>query len=45
MASAAGGMDIEEVAHETPEKILTLTLHPAAGLQTTKRASSASASA
>ena len=33
MASAAGGMDIEEVAHTTPEKILTLTLHPAAGLE------------
>ncbi len=33
MASAAGGMDIEEVAHATPEKILTLTLHPAAGFE------------
>jgi succinyl-CoA synthetase beta subunit len=33
MASAAGGMDIEEVAHKTPEKIVTLTLHPAAGLE------------
>jgi succinyl-CoA synthetase beta subunit len=33
MASAAGGMDIEEVAHETPEKIFTLTLHPAAGFE------------
>ena len=33
MASAAGGMDIEEVAATTPEKILTLTLHPAAGLE------------
>lgn len=33
MASSAGGMDIEEVAAETPEKILTLTVHPAAGLQ------------
>jgi succinyl-CoA synthetase beta subunit len=33
MASSAGGMDIEEVAVETPEKILTLTVHPAAGLQ------------
>jgi succinyl-CoA synthetase beta subunit len=29
MASAAGGMDIEQVAHDTPEKIFTLTLHPA----------------
>jgi succinyl-CoA synthetase beta subunit len=33
MASAAGGMDIEEVAHSTPEKILTLTLHPASRLE------------
>jgi succinyl-CoA synthetase beta subunit len=32
IASAAGGMDIEEVAHRTPEKILTATVHPAAGL-------------
>ncbi len=33
MGSAAGGMDIELVAEETPEKILTTTLHPAAGFQ------------
>ena len=33
MASAAGGMDIEEVAHSQPEKIFTLTLHPATGLE------------
>ena len=33
IASASGGMDIEEVAHETPEKILSVTIHPAAGLQ------------
>jgi len=33
IASAAGGMDIEEVAHQTPEKILTANIHPAAGLQ------------
>ncbi|TAM12323.1 MAG: ADP-forming succinate--CoA ligase subunit beta [Nevskiaceae bacterium] len=33
MASAAGGMDIEEVAAHTPEKIRTVTVHPAAGLQ------------
>ncbi|MGJ0484125.1 MAG: ADP-forming succinate--CoA ligase subunit beta [Methylomicrobium sp.] len=33
IASAAGGMDIETVAHENPEKILSITLHPAAGLQ------------
>ena len=32
MASAAGGMDIEAVAANTPEQILTATLHPAAGL-------------
>jgi len=31
--SAAGGMDIEEVSHKTPEKILAATIHPAAGLQ------------
>jgi succinyl-CoA synthetase beta subunit len=33
IASAAGGMDIEEVAHKTPEKILSVTVQPAAGLQ------------
>ena len=33
IASAAGGMDIEEVAHKTPEKIVSATMHPAAGLQ------------
>jgi len=33
MASQAGGMNIEEVAEETPEKILTTTIDPAAGLQ------------
>ena len=33
IASAAGGMDIEEVAAHTPEKILTVNVHPAAGLQ------------
>ena len=32
MASAAGGMDIEEVAASTPEKILTVSVHPAVGL-------------
>jgi len=31
IASVAGGMDIEEVAHRTPQKILTTTVHPAAG--------------
>jgi succinyl-CoA synthetase beta subunit len=33
VASAAGGMDIEAVAEQTPERILSLTVHPAAGLQ------------
>ncbi|HZO23951.1 MAG TPA: ADP-forming succinate--CoA ligase subunit beta [Steroidobacteraceae bacterium] len=33
IASAAGGMDIEEVAATTPERILTVNIHPAAGLQ------------
>lgn len=33
MASAAGGMDIEEVAEKTPEQIFTVDIHPAAGLQ------------
>lgn len=32
MASAAGGMDIEKVAAETPEKILTEHVDPVAGL-------------
>ncbi|MEP7313230.1 MAG: ADP-forming succinate--CoA ligase subunit beta [Pseudomonadota bacterium] len=33
VASAAGGMDIEEVAAHQPEKILTATIHPAVGLE------------
>ncbi|MBW7931502.1 MAG: ADP-forming succinate--CoA ligase subunit beta [Gammaproteobacteria bacterium] len=33
LASAAGGMEIEEVAAHTPEKILSVAVHPAAGLQ------------
>ena len=33
IASAAGGMDIEEVAATAPEKILTETVDPAMGLQ------------
>lgn len=33
LASSAGGMDIEEVAAQHPEKILSLTVDPAAGLQ------------
>ena len=33
IASAAGGMDIEKVAAETPEKIFAITVAPDAGLQ------------
>lgn len=33
MASAEGGMDIEDVAARTPEKILSCKVSPAAGLQ------------
>ncbi len=33
IASAAGGMDIEAVAEQTPEKIIAFSVHPAAGLQ------------
>ncbi len=33
MASTEGGMDIEEVAEATPEKITTTTIEPATGLQ------------
>lgn len=33
IASDAGGMDIEAVAASSPERILTVALHPAAGLQ------------
>jgi succinyl-CoA synthetase beta subunit len=32
VASTEGGMDIEEVAHNTPEKIATLTIDPATGV-------------
>jgi succinyl-CoA synthetase beta subunit len=32
VASTEGGMDIEAVAHDTPEKIETLTIDPASGL-------------
>ncbi|MDP1611969.1 MAG: ADP-forming succinate--CoA ligase subunit beta [Sulfuritalea sp.] len=32
MASSEGGMDIEEVAHKTPEKIIKVFIDPAAGL-------------
>ena len=33
IASVAGGMDIEEVAAHTPEKIVAVNVHPATGLQ------------
>lgn len=33
MVSQDGGMDIEEVAANTPERILTVAVHPAVGLQ------------
>jgi succinyl-CoA synthetase beta subunit len=33
VASAAGGMDIEEVAEHTPEKLVHVDIHPTAGLQ------------
>ncbi len=33
IASAAGGMDIEQVAKETPEQIFTVAIAPDAGLQ------------
>ncbi|HRC72581.1 MAG TPA: ADP-forming succinate--CoA ligase subunit beta [Candidatus Competibacter sp.] len=33
IGSSEGGMDIEEVAAKTPEKILTLTVDPVAGIQ------------
>ncbi len=32
MASTEGGMDIEAVAHDTPEKILTVAIDPVTGL-------------
>jgi succinyl-CoA synthetase beta subunit len=33
VASTEGGMDIEAVAHDTPEKITTITVDPVAGIQ------------
>ncbi|MCA0451119.1 MAG: ADP-forming succinate--CoA ligase subunit beta [Proteobacteria bacterium] len=33
MASTEGGMDIEEVAHKTPEKIVKVAIDPTQGLQ------------
>ena len=33
IVSTEGGMDIEKVAHDTPEKIVTLSVDPASGFQ------------
>ena len=33
VASTAGGMEIEEVAHKNPEKIITMTIDPGLGLR------------
>ena len=33
IASTEGGMDIEKVAHDTPEKIMTMSIDPATGFQ------------
>jgi len=33
IVSTEGGMDIEKVAHETPEKILTMSIDPVTGVQ------------
>ena len=33
IVSTEGGMDIEKVAHDTPEKILTMSIDPASGYQ------------
>lgn len=33
MASTEGGVEIEKVAHDTPEKILTITVDPLVGVQ------------
>ncbi len=32
VVSTEGGMDIEEVAHDTPEKIVTFSVDPATGM-------------
>jgi succinyl-CoA synthetase beta subunit len=32
VVSTAGGMDIEQVAHDTPEKIITFSIDPATGI-------------
>ena len=38
VVSTEGGMDIEEVAHDTPEKIVTFTVDPATGIMPASRA-------
>jgi succinyl-CoA synthetase beta subunit len=45
MASSEGGMDIEEVAHATPEKIIKVFVDPLVGLTERRRSSSRRASA
>ena len=37
IASTEGGMDIEKVAHDTPEKIVTLSIDPASGYRALPR--------
>jgi succinyl-CoA synthetase beta subunit len=43
IASSEGGMDIEEVAHSTPEKIITQVIDPLTGLSTEQATSIARA--
>jgi len=43
VASEAGGMNIEEVAHDTPEKITTVAIDPASGPQSADTAKIAAA--
>jgi succinyl-CoA synthetase beta subunit len=43
IASAAGGMDIEKVAAETPEKIFSVAIAPDAGLHSTSSRCASSA--
>ncbi len=43
VVSTEGGMDIETVAHDTPEKIQTITIDPATGLTDGDAAAAASA--
>ncbi|MCC7395011.1 MAG: ADP-forming succinate--CoA ligase subunit beta [Sphingomonadaceae bacterium] len=43
VVSTEGGMDIEAVAHDTPEKITTLTIDPATGITDADAAAAANA--